>query len=120
MYAVMVQGKRYYVEVSDSNASVQRVETAADTEVDDLPDFDEIERAEQRLQAVNAVMPGTICKVLTYEGARVKKDDVLFISEAMKMELEIRAGSAGVVTKLLAAVGDHVEKGQTLAQIEVQ
>ncbi|MDD6643719.1 MAG: acetyl-CoA carboxylase biotin carboxyl carrier protein subunit [Faecousia sp.] len=120
MYAVMVQGKRYFVEVSDSDASIQRVENAADTEVDELPDFDEIERAEQQLHTVSAVMPGTICKVLTHEGAQVKKDDVLFVSEAMKMELELRADTAGVVTKLLVAVGDHVEKGQPLAQIEAQ
>lgn len=118
MYAVMVQGKRYFVEVSDSNASIQRVE--ADTEVDELPDFDEIETAEQRLHTVNAVMPGTICKVLTHEGAQVKKGDVLFISEAMKMELEIRADNAGVVTKLFVAAGDHVEKGQALAKMEAQ
>jgi len=65
-------------------------------------------------------MPCTICKVLVQVGQSVRNDDILFISEAMKMELEIRAGVEGVETEILTKKGTSVEKGQKLAQIRVE
>ncbi|WP_449077986.1 acetyl-CoA carboxylase biotin carboxyl carrier protein subunit [Ruminococcus sp.] len=65
-------------------------------------------------------MPCTICKVLVQVGQSVRNDDILFISEAMKMELEIRAGVEGVETEILTKKGTSVENGQKLAQIRVE
>lgn len=50
-------------------------------------------------------MPCTICKVLVQVGQSIRNDDILFISEAMKMELEIRAGVEGVETEILTKKG---------------
>ena len=42
-------------------------------------------------------MPATVRRVLVKEGDTVKRGDSLIILEAMKMELPVRAASAGVV-----------------------
>lgn len=53
-----------------------------------------------------APMPGKILDIKLAVGATVKKNDVVLILEAMKMENEIVAESGGTLTAI------HVEKGQ--------
>ena len=59
-------------------------------------------------------MPGTILAVNVSNGAAVKKGDVLFILEAMKMENEIVAPKDGTVAQIVAAKGATVESGAPL------
>ena len=66
---------------------------------------------------VNAPMPGTILGVKVQNGASVKKGDVLFILEAMKMENEIMAPCDGVVSGVTVMNGANVETGATLCVI---
>lgn len=66
---------------------------------------------------VNAPMPGTILSVKVQNGASVKKGDVLFILEAMKMENEIMAPADGVVSGISIMNGANVETGATLCVI---
>lgn len=47
-------------------------------------------------------------------GSKVKKGDVLYILETMKVMNEIAAESDGIVTKILVADGDSLEYGQTV------
>ena len=47
-------------------------------------------------------------------GSEVKKGDVLYILETMKVMNEIAAESDGIVTKILVADGDSLEYGQTV------
>lgn len=63
-------------------------------------------------QTINAPMPGTILDVKVANGQTVKKGDILFILEAMKMENEILAPCDGTVTV-------SVSKGATVATGEV-
>ena len=58
-------------------------------------------------------MPGIILDVRTSVGASVKKGDVLFVLEAMKMENDIVAPCDGTVTQI------NVTKGATVATDEV-
>ena len=44
----------------------------------------------------------------------MKKGDVLYILETMKVMNEIAAESDGIVTKILVADGDSLEYGQTV------
>ena len=59
-------------------------------------------------------MPGTILSVNVQNGSAVKKGDVLFILEAMKMENEIVAPKDGTVAQIVAAKGASVESGAPL------
>jgi acetyl-CoA/propionyl-CoA carboxylase biotin carboxyl carrier protein len=62
-------------------------------------------------------MQGTVLRVEIGEGDAVEAGQVLVIVEAMKMENEIRAHTAGVVRELAVAVGDSVTSGQLLMSV---
>lgn len=66
----------------------------------------------------NVVAPvaGTLLKYAVSEGDAVKADTTVIILESMKMELEVKAGSAGKV-HFIAAVGDQITNGQVVASI---
>ena len=51
-------------------------------------------------------------------GQKVKKDDTLFIIEAMKTMNEIKSPCDGTVARILAQTGDLVEYNQTVVIIE--
>ena len=68
-------------------------------------------------EKVCAPMPGTILDVKVANGAAVKKGDILFILEAMKMENEIMAPCNGTVASLSASKGAAVESGALLCVI---
>lgn len=64
---------------------------------------------------INAPMPGTILKISAKEGA-VKKGDVLFVLEAMKMENDIVAPIDGMIT-INVVEGSTISSGDLLAVI---
>ena len=66
--------------------------------------------------AVNAPMPGNILAVNFQNGQSVKKGDVLFVLEAMKMENEIMAPCDGTVT-VAVAKGSAVDTSALLATV---
>jgi pyruvate carboxylase subunit B len=66
---------------------------------------------------VNAPMPGAVIKVNFSVGDEVTTDDTLFVIEAMKMETQIKAPSAGKISKVLINPGSQVNTGQVLAHI---
>ena len=66
---------------------------------------------------VNAPVAGTLLKYAVAEGSAVKADTTIIIVESMKMELEIKAGSAGSV-HFLAATGSQISAGQAIAEIK--
>lgn len=63
-------------------------------------------------------MPGTILAVNVTNGAAVKKGDVLFVLEAMKMENEIMAPCDGTVAGVGVSKGASVSTGDTLCSIQ--
>jgi biotin carboxyl carrier protein len=63
-------------------------------------------------------MPGQVQNVLVAEGDVVEPNQPLLVVEAMKMQLEIKAGHAGRVKKILVGEGDQVEAGVPLAELE--
>lgn len=116
MYTVTLNNKKYYIEVSDDTAEIRKTE-AAEEEFDDLPDFEDGEQDMGAKCTVAAPLPCTVRKVLVNEGERVQKNQILFICEAMKMELEVAAPAAGTVAAIKTAAGKHEEKGAELAYI---
>ena len=68
-------------------------------------------------KAVPAPVAGTLLRYAVSEGAQVQPDTTIIIVESMKMELEIKAGSAGKV-HFIAATGSQIAQGATLAEIQ--
>lgn len=68
-------------------------------------------------EKVASPMPGTILAVNVQNGSAVKKGDVLFVLEAMKMENEIMAPCDGTAASVSVTKGATVESGTLLCVI---
>jgi 3-methylcrotonyl-CoA carboxylase alpha subunit len=67
---------------------------------------------------VVAPLPGTVVALLVEEGTSVEKGAAILTLEVMKMEQTLRAPFAGIVKELKCKVGDIVQEGVELAEIE--
>ena len=67
---------------------------------------------------LNSPISGTVVSVKVKEGGTVKKDEVVMIIEAMKMEYLIRAPYEGVVKKVHFKEKDQIEIGQITVELE--
>jgi biotin carboxyl carrier protein len=65
-------------------------------------------------ETVKAPIPGVIQEVNVKEGQSVKKGDVLFVLEAMKMKNNIVASHDGRIASVSVSKGDTVKHGQVL------
>ncbi|MBL4823569.1 MAG: sodium-extruding oxaloacetate decarboxylase subunit alpha [Colwellia sp.] len=106
-YAVSVDGKIYDVIVAPGGSIEAITLPAGDDAIKQSASI----TAEETL---NAPLSGNIFKVLVGEGDAVEAGDVVIIMEAMKMETEIRAVNAGVITSVHTKEGDSVAVGDAL------
>jgi len=63
-------------------------------------------------------MPGRVVVIMVEEGDTVAAGQGLVVLEAMKMENEIQAESAGIVRRVHVTAGQAVEGGDLLFDIE--
>ena len=73
--------------------------------------------AEKTEKVVLSQMPGRIVKVLVQKGDVVEAGQPLIVMEAMKMENEIRARSAGTIAEIHAVAGTAVESNARLVTL---
>jgi 3-methylcrotonyl-CoA carboxylase alpha subunit len=65
-----------------------------------------------------APLPGTVVAILAEEGATLEKGAAILTLEVMKMEQTLRSPFAGVLKSLRCKVGDIVQEGVELAEVE--
>ena len=65
-----------------------------------------------------AMMPGKMVKILVKEGDKVKKDDLIAVTEAMKMETKIKSAIDGTVEKIYLKEGDSIEAGDLIVKLK--
>ena len=106
-YAVSVDGKVYDVVVAPGGSIESITHPAGDDAIKQSASIS----AEETL---NAPLAGNIFKVMVNEGDHVEAGEVVIIMEAMKMETEVRAVNAGVITSLHTKEGDAVSVGDAL------
>ncbi len=114
-YTVVVDGKKYSVQVAEGDADIQISEAAPTT----AP-------AEEAPVAANGVgkieihsqTPGNVWKILKNPGDTVEEGEKIMILEAMKMEIDIAAPHAGKIASINVNVNDTVADGQLLATME--
>jgi methylmalonyl-CoA carboxyltransferase small subunit len=61
---------------------------------------------------------GIVQRVNVQVGQKLQVDDLLVVLEAMKMETNITAHTAGTVKKIMASPGEAVKSGQALIEFE--
>ncbi|HEY0912005.1 MAG TPA: acetyl-CoA carboxylase biotin carboxylase subunit [Bradyrhizobium sp.] len=67
---------------------------------------------------IAAPLPGTVVALLAEEGTTLEKGAPILTLEVMKMEQTLRAPFAGVLKKIKCKVGDIVQEGVELAEME--
>jgi 3-methylcrotonyl-CoA carboxylase alpha subunit len=67
-----------------------------------------------------APLPGTVVALLADVGATLEKGAPILTLEVMKMEQTLRAPYAGVLKTIKCKVGDIVQEGVELAEVEPQ
>ncbi|GAB6154431.1 biotin/lipoyl-binding protein [Desulfosporosinus burensis] len=119
-YNVTINGKRFEVEVEKIVESKNHAKWTARNVVEASVKTSERSRdassseVSSAEETIKAPMPGTILSIEVNEGQIVKKGEVLFILEAMKMENEIMAPRDAVVSKLMVSKNTQVKMGDIL------
>jgi biotin carboxyl carrier protein len=102
-WELQLGGERVHAEVVDERTRTIRAMTARTT-------------GPHGPKPVRAPMPGMLVRVEVEVGEHVRAGQGVVIIEAMKMENELKADAAGVVSKILAVPGTAVEKGTVLIE----
>ncbi len=68
-------------------------------------------------EGLAAQVPGKVLSIAVKEGDRVEPGQKLLVIESMKMEFVVRAKAAGVVKRVLVALGDQVSAGTPLVEM---
>jgi len=126
IYVVTINNKNYEVDVEQGEASIVKttvITQNASSQVNTIsaPTPAPVVNANSSIgkgEQLKAPMPGVILDVKVTSGTKVKKGDVVFILEAMKMENEIVAPIDGVVIQIIADKGSSVSTGDVLAVIQ--
>lgn len=127
-YVVTLNGKKYDVEVNESEAVITSVSNAAPAApvapvaAAPAPAASTAPGAPAAVVGtavsgtqITSPMPGTILKLNVAEGQAVKAGDVVLVLEAMKMENEIVAPCDGTIKQILVSKGSTVDTDQILA-----
>lgn len=118
-YTVVVDGKKFSVQVSQGDADIQAI-----TPVENKTEVKQEVKAAAPAQSNNgaateigASVNGNVWKILVSVGDKVEKGQVVAILEAMKMEIDIESPCSGSVVSIPVKPNDIVEEGQTVAVI---
>ena len=116
-YTVVVDGKKYSVQVAEGDADIQVTESAAPTAAA-APAADTPAAAGSAGSVeVLAQTPGNVWKVVKNVGDTIAEGEVIMILEAMKMEIDIPSPQAGTIASINVNTNDAVQDGQILATI---
>ena len=87
----------------------------------DIEDLDFAKNITRKIKAednnqnqIGSPLPGQVAKIFVKIDQKVIKGDKLLVIEAMKMETDIRAGEAGIVSEIKVETGDAVKVGDVL------
>jgi oxaloacetate decarboxylase alpha subunit len=110
VYTIAVNGQSYVVQVNEGG-DISNVTPMAAPATSSAP------APAGDAEPVTAPLAGNIWKVEVSAGQQVEEGEVLLILEAMKMETQIVAPKAGVVSAISVKPGDAVKVGDLLASL---
>ena len=115
-YTVVVDGKKYNVQVAEGDADIQISEAPAAAPAEEKPTAIIKEHGRGAVE-IRSQTPGNVWKIIKNPGDTVEEGEVIMILEAMKMEIDIAAPQAGTIASIDVKVNDAVEDGQLLATL---
>jgi biotin carboxyl carrier protein len=127
-YHLLDNGKAYHVELVDANFTDRTVSFLINGNTYRLSIKDNYDQlvdkmgllsgASQKAKNIKAPMPGLIMDVLVEAGQEIEEGTPLLVLSAMKMENQILAQGAGTIKSIEVTVGDSVDKGQLIIEME--
>lgn len=111
MLDIAINGTQVHLSSSKLNRSYRFLSLEADL-------LKEISSCVGGSNVIRAQMPGLITDLMVREGDRIKQGEVALAIESMKLINSIPAPCAGTISKVFCAVGDNVENGSLLVEIE--
>jgi len=115
-YTVVVDGKKYSVQVAEGDADIQVAPAAANTASEAAAPAAAVGGA--GALEIHAETPGNVWKILVNPGDTIKEGEKIMILEAMKMEIDIVAPRDGKIATVNVNVNDTVADQQLLATME--
>jgi biotin carboxyl carrier protein len=112
------RGGRFKAAVSLPNKEGEAMVIAASKEALVSDAGKKMKKSGAHAGGLTSPMPGKIFKILKEAGSEVKKGEAILILEAMKMEHSIRSDKDGKVKKIFYQVGELVQGGVVLADVE--
>jgi len=113
---ITLNNKVYEVDIEEVTESTGE-EEATITQISSLDKSNNLAKCSS-VANVESPMTGNILDISVKVGEKVKKDQVLIMLEAMKMENEIVSPSDGKIISIDVKNGDSVYAGQELIKIE--
>jgi pyruvate carboxylase subunit B len=109
-YTVAVNGVSYDVVVQEGTGEISNIKPSAPKAAPAaVPAAGEVE--------VKANLPGNVLRLSVEVGDSVAENETLLVLEAMKMETEVKAPSAGTVASIEVSQGEVVQAGQILVTL---
>ncbi|AQW84597.1 oxaloacetate decarboxylase, alpha subunit [Campylobacter pinnipediorum subsp. pinnipediorum] len=117
-YSVVVNGNRYNVEVSEGFADGVEIKQIKQVSSQETNQNQPTSSSSDDSACITSSLPGSIFKILVNPGDNVKSGQVVFIVEAMKMEIEIVSPQDGIISSIEVSQGQSVANGQILARFK--
>lgn len=100
-----VNGNRRIIKIKDTSVTVNAHNAVLYADADDPME-------------IGANIPGNIIKILVKEGETIVENQPIAVIEAMKMETNILALSAGAVERIYVSEGQQVKAGEMIAKLK--
>ncbi|MES9988482.1 MAG: sodium-extruding oxaloacetate decarboxylase subunit alpha [Candidatus Thiodiazotropha endolucinida] len=113
-YQVEVNGVTYNVKVTPSGTVSEVIQTSTPAAAQSAAPVAAVSPGGD---VINAPLSGNIHAIKVAAGDAIAAGDVVMVLEAMKMETEVRATSAGTVAQILVKEGETVQVGSPLLSL---
>ena len=117
-FTVSVNGNKYHIEVQagfDKSVNIKSVSKVQPANSSDTAQNATNSASDENADSIKASISGNVFKTLIAKGDTVKAGQVVFVLEAMKMEIEVSAPKDGTISEICVQTADTVSEGQNLA-----
>lgn len=116
-YSVSIDNKIYNVKINGDEAIVNGQSFNISVNDGDVEDSSNNSNSNSEGSEIVSPMNAKVISVNLNVGDVVNEGDIVFIVEAMKMEVEVKAASSGKISSIDAKAGDQVSSGDKMATI---